>query len=886
MNKDNYKVCFIIAHKYFREYPTYIQIYVDNIFKFYSDAFVLIINNNSDNINDINITFKKYANLAIIENISESKYELGAFTFGINWFNDNNLLSYYDYYIFTQDTFILSKKYDFDYFKNNNIECSSIVQHDYVRSAGDSVRSTYLIPEMEAVLRKIGINNSINVPICWGNNLICSKTKIHRLFNYLKQITIKTKKDSEVAERYMGRIIYELNNQQSFAIDGYLEHCYYDKTNAYDINFDHNNMQLYFQKKHQYKLSKPSSQLTLPNIKKSKIGIIYVYYQRINEQKNQTNLSYFFKYGLVNNKWLNLDTETLIVINGHLCDVIIPNKPNIHILKRENSTDFEGWFEGMNYFINKYEKPIWEIFDYLFLINSSTLGPIYEPNINDHWLIPFYDKMVKYNACICSPCLSFLPESNPGGVGPRIVSSVFLLRCTKHIYELLTKEVISAIDDTSVDNFYKNHLLELSNTYHNTVFGKKYNKHDTVLTGEYGLSRLLIRNGYKVTCLLYDFDCHDEKYWNINNYTEPDRFNTFNGICIPLSTIFVKNIWRWGISYCSVPLLYNECMNYINSKLLMHPLINYDVHTFNQNDFNFNIINIHERDIQWNNWHSKQEYYIKYGHAEQTILFPNVSESCKDVVIYVHSDPTNVIKDYVLQGVNALLSAGFNILFFTSCPTITNINTFPVNITYNCENAGINNWKVWYEGCKYLTNSNINYENILFLDDSLILPINGINNFKEILDHMRTKCHFWSQWESYTINTKSNIITCPFEIKSILLHRFQDFIERNKSEDSQFFETNLVNFMINKGYKYDVIINSSLLDNTVNFPILNPINIYKWINNKNTFAIKWEYTLSYIKPELVSNELNYLTRFLYYGKYGIVSEYEKNGYFIKSSCDL
>jgi hypothetical protein len=473
MNNDNYKLCFIIAHKYFREIPTYIKIYVDNIFKFYSDAFVLIVDNNSDNSNDINIEFKNYSNLVIIENISESKYEIGAFTFGLNWIIRNNLLSSYDYYIFTQDTLILSKKYDFDYFKTNNIVCSSIVQHDQFTSNGNGNSSTYLKQEMEDILNKIGINNPIDVPICWGNNFICSLTKINILINYLKQIIINTKKDSEIAERFMGRIVYELNNQHSFAIDGYLEHGYYYKTNPYDIDFNYNNTQLYFQKKHQYQLGKPSYQFNLPNIKKSKIGIIYVYYERLNEQKNQTNLSFFLKYGLANRKWLELDIESLIIINGDLCDVFIPNKPNIHILKREYSSDFEGWFEGINYFINRYNKPIWEIFDYLFFMNCSTLGPIYDQNINDHWLIPFYDRMVKYNACICSPCLSFLPKSNPGGIGPKIVSSVFLLRCSKNIYELLTKEIISAIDDSSIDNSTKNLLLNISNTYYNTVIGKK-----------------------------------------------------------------------------------------------------------------------------------------------------------------------------------------------------------------------------------------------------------------------------------------------------------------------------------------------------------------------------------------------------------------------------
>jgi hypothetical protein len=69
------------------------------------------------------------------------------------------------------------------------------------------------------------------------------------------------------------------------------------------------------------------------DIKKAKIAVIYVYYERKNEQKNQTNLSFFIKYGLNKNNWLNLDITYLFVINGHQCEIIIPNEKHIHILK-------------------------------------------------------------------------------------------------------------------------------------------------------------------------------------------------------------------------------------------------------------------------------------------------------------------------------------------------------------------------------------------------------------------------------------------------------------------------------------------------------------------------------------------------------------------------
>ena len=147
---------------------------------------------------------------------------------------------------------------------------------------------------------------------------------------------------------------------------------------------------------------------------KAKIGIIYVYYERKNEQKNQTNLSFFIKYGLDEKLWKNLNITTLFVINGHKCEVLIPSKPNVHVLKEDNCSDWEGWYNGIQYFEGAEKKNIWEIFDYLCLINASAIGPIYESNINDHWLMPFYNKMIKDNAVICSPCMSFLRHCEGG----------------------------------------------------------------------------------------------------------------------------------------------------------------------------------------------------------------------------------------------------------------------------------------------------------------------------------------------------------------------------------------------------------------------------------------------------------------------------------------
>ena len=81
--------------------------------------------------------------------------------------------------------------------------------------------------------------------------------------------------------------------------------------------------------------------------------LIYAYYNRVNEQKNQTNLSFFLRYGLDRNRWRkNVKITTLIVLNKSICEVLIPQREDIHILKAETDSDWDGWKKGIEYIQN------------------------------------------------------------------------------------------------------------------------------------------------------------------------------------------------------------------------------------------------------------------------------------------------------------------------------------------------------------------------------------------------------------------------------------------------------------------------------------------------------------------------------------------------------
>ena len=68
---------------------------------------ILIVDNNSPYLEDIENILKKYINLKIIINNSKCKFEIGAYNEGIRYIQNNNLLNNYEYFIFSQDNFVL-----------------------------------------------------------------------------------------------------------------------------------------------------------------------------------------------------------------------------------------------------------------------------------------------------------------------------------------------------------------------------------------------------------------------------------------------------------------------------------------------------------------------------------------------------------------------------------------------------------------------------------------------------------------------------------------------------------------------------------------------------------------------------------------------------------
>jgi hypothetical protein len=245
METTIYKLCFIISHKYYRNYTSYIQYYVDNIQLFYPGSLCIIVDNNSTHINDIIVKLKDYKNVIILTNASKCKFELGAYKVGISYLLNNNLLDKYDYTIFSQDNFVLKNKYDFNELRNKNICACSLTNSNpgqYVEQL-DTIQS-------QIILKKLYLLNSIKkISLCWCNSFILHNTKIIDFFDIIKNNIITIREESVISERYLGAILYYLNNYSNYGLNNHNNLTY----NVYNIDIFYCSNIEYFIKRTQSK---------------------------------------------------------------------------------------------------------------------------------------------------------------------------------------------------------------------------------------------------------------------------------------------------------------------------------------------------------------------------------------------------------------------------------------------------------------------------------------------------------------------------------------------------------------------------------------------------------------------------------------------------------
>lgn len=275
--------------------------------------------------------------------------------------------------------------------------------------------------------------------------------------------------------------------------------------------------------------STQQSQITKNTFNKiPKCAIIYVYYNRPNELKNETNLAFFIRQTVLK------DTNNiyLFIINNNYTEVVFPQQNNLYILKNKNCYDIEAYGIGIRYLENLNLK-----FERLVLMNCGVTGPFYR---SSNWLEPFENKIRQNNAHICST-LSY--NFNNKSVNPGYFNYIVY---NKNIKELLL-----------------------------TVLKNYKDKSSCIIYGEYGISNILIKNNYKVTSLINNKipDHHGDRQNHLDKYSLSDL-------------IYIKNVWKTtdGINRDSLPVKFKETINELNK------ISNFNA--FSINNINYQLIKV------------------------------------------------------------------------------------------------------------------------------------------------------------------------------------------------------------------------------------------------------------------------------------------------------
>jgi lipopolysaccharide biosynthesis protein len=252
----------------------------------------------------------------------------------------------------------------------------------------------------------------------------------------------------------------------------------------------------------------------------------------------------------------------------------------------------------------------------------------------------------------------------------------------------------------------------------------------------------------------------------------------------------------------------------------------------------------------------------------------------KGVVIYAHYDSNNIIADYVIQGLKSLVYIGYDILFYTASSSINNIDVsiLPFEIHFVQNKGAGTDWAIWLNGLNIIKENKLNYEWIMFINDSLLFPINGITNFMNSIITIRETCDFWGHWLSPEINL--HLVGTPIEFKYNLIDDIITFIKnniplcKNKMDFIYKIETKFTQYLFEQKYKMNSIIKYTDFKSDTRYvqcPMFNKKFLKNWVNETKTFAIKWKYCISNLTNDDVSHEFNFLSKYLYYGKYGILS---------------
>ena len=591
-----------------------------------------------------------------------------------------------------------------------------------------------------------------------------------------------------------------------------------------------------------------------------KTAIIYVFYNRPGELRNESNLAFFIRQTVLFDK----TNIYLFIINGNICEVIFPQQNNLFVVKNRNCYDFEAYGLGINLLKQKFGNNLNGIHR-IVTMNCSVTGPFYkfngnndnnDNNKNNSWLIPFENKLTQMGSFCCSNVLYRLEKinSNPN----------------------------SNIRTPGYFNYFKNDI-NIINQLMNNVFIRHNTKENCIQNGEYGFAKILIKNNLKMTSIIDNYNKNIIRGW------DTDRLDNLNRYDLN-SLIFVKMNWRSlnGKDRECLPVKYKNIVNEIdNICKFNNPYQN----KFNSQNINYNLININSsgKSVCTNHsWRSKQDFYHMFGKAEEFIIFPFISHTSQKIALYAHSDKENILRDYCLTAINTMNLLGYEVIILTTCRTFVNIKlngNFPYRIIHIPE-ATVD-FHMYKKYLNQMSNNNnkgnlFNYQYLVLLNDTIVLPIHGIDNMKNSIDKIINTCDYFGIWNSPEI--KEHIISSFLHFKNNTFNYLCSYLTSKNLNDfksAQDCEVNLVQNFNKYNLSYKTIINFKNLNCNLNkyqCPIFHPDVFPLWINKPDVFAIKWKYIGNYINKNKINNSyLNYLLRYIHFNHTGPKGKPELSG---------
>ena len=126
-------------------------------------------------------------------------------------------------------------------------------------------------------------------------------------------------------------------------------------------------------------------------------------------------------------------------------------------------------------------------------------------------------------------------------------------------------------------------------------------------------------------------------------------------------------------------------------------------------------------------------HYKKHGKKEGRIGYK------KQLLCYFHTlNQDTFINSYIISMIQKFLKLGFELKFYTNSPIILGYYDFDINyMIYDEETEFFN----------FSSSVNINqYSHVLKINDSIILPINGMNSMIIAFNYYRSKFKIWGHW--------------------------------------------------------------------------------------------------------------------------------------------